>query len=733
MEWLDFGIQLDGSWLYVLLIPAAIAFTLGVYRQTQPRATRRLRIILPALRSVSVVLLLLLLAEPVLTLLLKRTVPPSIITLLDTSASMAVGDTVSRLEQARRIIDSADFTRLKSVSMMDTWIFADAPSRADFDTLSRITPTGNATDIGAAIRAAISPNVTTKGNPSALLLLSDGTHNYGADPLHLVEGLPVPVYAVGFGNAADVMTDVQIVDARIEVPGIAGRPLSIRVALRSWGFEGRRTVVRLLEGEAELAAKSVELKGAGDNQVVSLETIADEPGPHIYRIEIATLEGEISRENNQTLLATQVARGGISVVLVAGAPSPEYGFFRRALASDSTLAIDEFIQRAPGTFYDREPAQLLASLSSRPDVIALVDAGPDIVAGEIAATIDAGVRGGSGLLFVGGARSLDNWNPEGPLAGILPFRASKGSKLTADAIALRIAPTGVGHPLMHSELTSSAFDDRTGSVGRGEDPWSRLPPVTGYLPGLRVRSGAIELIEGLGPQGPVPVIISSGPAVNVRVAVALSSHFWRLDLLSSGAGESPHTIRRFWHNVLRWLAIDQPSGRVRASTDRRVYRGGEPVDFLVQVFDELMKPHTGALVSIQLEDNRIDLEPADPGLYRGSRGGLDPGEYTYSAQAQLSTGERLGESSGQFVVEEYSLESSDMRATPQLLDQIAAATGGSFQHADSWSTLLDEMDIHTRLQREQRTMELWGRNWYILILVSLLCVEWALRKRQGML
>lgn len=730
MEWLDFGIQLHGSWLYVLLVPAAIAFALGVYRHTQPRATRRLRIILPALRSVSIVLLLLLLAEPVLTLLLKRTVPPTIITLLDTSTSMAVGDTVSRLQQARRIIDGAEFKGLKSVSMMETWIFADAPSRADFDTLSRIAPTGNATDIGAAIRAAISSNVT-ENNLSALLLLSDGAHNYGADPLHLVDGLTVPVYAVGFGSAADLMTDVQIVDARIEVPGIAGQPLSIRVALRGWGFEGRRTVVRLLEGETELASTSIQLEGAGENQVVSLETIADEPGPHIYRIEIDPLEGEISRENNQTLLATQIARGGISVVVVAGAPGAEYGFFRRSLASDSTLAIDEFIQRAPGTFYDREPAQLLAALSSRPDVIALVDAGPEIVAGEIAAAIDASVRAGSGLLFVGGARSLDDWTPQGPLVGILPFNASKGSKLTVDAVGLRIAQTGVGHPLMRTELMATAFD--RGFVGREEDLWSRLPPVTGYLPGVRVRSGAIVLIEGFGPKGPAPVIMSSGPAANARVVAALSSQFWRLDLLSSGAGESPHTIRRFWRNTLRWLAIDQPSGRVRASTDRRVYREGEPVAFLVQVFDELMKPHTEALVSIQLDGNRIDLEPGDPGQYLGSRSGLDPGEYTYSAQAQSSTGKQLGESPGQFVVEEYSLESSDMRATPQLLDQMAAATGGSFQHADSWPTLIDEMDIHTRLQREERTMELWGRDWYILTLVLLLCVEWALRKRQGML
>lgn len=728
IEWLDFAVQLRGSWLYLLLLPLAVGISVGIYRITQPTASHRFGVILPALRSAALVMLLLLLLEPALTLLLKRIVPPTIITLLDTSTSMGVGD---RLGHASNVLGSEDFARLKSTSVMETWVFADAPSRADFDTLSRIAPAGSATDISAAIRTALSGTVSD-GHPSALLLLSDGNHNYGVDPLHTVEELQVPVYAIGFGDATELLRDIQIVDAQIDVPSIAGRPFSVGVELRSWGFDGRRTDVRLLEGETELAVHTIRLEASGQPQSVLLEATANQPGPHIYRIEIAPLEGEVSRRNNQTLLATHVARSEMSVLVVAGAPSPEYSFFTRTIGTDSTFVTYEFVQRGQGAFYDRSETQLLESLTSTPEVIVLLDVGPYMLSGEIGNAIDASVRRGSGLLFVGGKRSFGGLASDSPLDRILPFNAQGSGNMTAEAVALKLAPAAFGHPMMRTEPITVTHAG--GSVDPGkEDTWTRLPPVTGFLPGLTLRSGAVELVHGVGPFGTVPVIVSSGPAVSTKAVATLSSQFWRLDLLSSGAGESPHTIRRFWQNALRWLAIELPSGRVRASTDRRVYRGGEPVDFVVQVFDELAKPHIDAIVSIELAGTRLVMKPADPGLYQGSMSGLSAGEHIYTVHAQLSGGNRLGESSGQFVVQEYSLEAEDMRANPMLLQQIAESTGGSFQVLGSWPALLDELNIPTRLQREERAIELWGQDWYILLLISLLCVEWVLRKRQGML
>jgi hypothetical protein len=185
---------------------------------------------------------------------------------------------------------------------------------------------------------------------------------------------------------------------------------------------------------------------------------------------------------------------------------------------------------------------------------------------------------------------------------------------------------------------------------------------------------------------------------------------------------------------VRWLAIEHPTGRVRASTDRRVYMAGEPVEFLVQVYDELMQPHSGAEVSILIANgNATALEPGAPGIYKGSRSGLQPGDYHFTARARLPNGEHVGESFGQFVIQEYSLESSDMRSNPDLLIQLAGITGGTFYKSDSWSSLVEELDTPTRLQQEERSIELWGRDWYVLLLVALLSAEWILRKRQGML
>ena len=744
MEWLDFDIRLHGSWLYLLILPAAVAFTLLVYRRTLPQVSPGARAVLTVLRSLSAVLLLLLLIEPVLNLLFKRAVPPTIITLLDTSGSMAVADTLSRLGQARRILESPAFKELESTSQLETWGFADEPFRLDLDTLDRVFARGRATDLSAALTRAVAATAAPEPGAAAVMLLSDGAHNYGADPLRIAAELEVPVFAVGLAEGGDGFADIQLTQTELEGARIAGRPLAVRVELRSWGFAGRTTTVRLLEGESELALQPLTLKGAGEAQRLSLELVADEPGPHIYRVEVAALDGEVSDDNNQSLLAAHIERGRISVQVVAGAPGAEYAFLRRALASDSTFVLEEFIQRRQGAFYRKKATAFLESLESRPEVIILVDVGTDLLSGEFGAAVAASVRRGSGLLFIGGPRSLDAWNPDAALAAVLPFRAGAGSRLTADRITLKRATTGLDHPLMrphpqmrpHLQMRAHSPAAAAGASGREvDDPWTRLPPLTGHLPGLALRAGATGLLDGRGAAGTGPVVMLNGGASAGKAIAALSSGFWRLDLLSSGAGESPQTIRRFWRNAVRWLAIEEPGGLVRASTGRRVYRGGEPVEFLVQVFDELTKPLTGSVVSIELEGggDRIILEPEDPGVYRGSWSGLDPGDHTFSAEARTADGARLGTSSGRFVIQEYSLESSDMRANPQLLARLARATGGAFSGVDAWRSLLRDMDTPTRLQQEQRTVHLWGHHWYLLLLVALLCAEWGLRKRRGML
>ena len=236
-----------------------------------------------------------------------------------------------------------------------------------------------------------------------------------------------------------------------------------------------------------------------------------------------------------------------------------------------------------------------------------------------------------------------------------------------------------------------------------------------------------------GSAGEQPPLVLAGPAGRGRVIAALSGGFWRLDLLSSGAGGRPQTIRRFWQNAVKWLALEVPAGRVRVSTERHIYRAGEGVVFAAQVFDELLRPQSAAAVEVSLgQGMELRLQERGEGEYRGVGNGLGPGEYRYVVRAQA--GEALiGTDEGSFIVEQHTIESADLKANPSLLEEIARASNGQYRPLAEWRQLLEQMAVQPRLVQEGESLALWGSVWPLGLVVVLLGIEWFIRKRSGML
>ena len=208
----------------------------------------------------------------------------------------------------------------------------------------------------------------------------------------------------------------------------------------------------------------------------------------------------------------------------------------------------------------------------------------------------------------------------------------------------------------------------------------------------------------------------------------MSASFWRLDLMSSGVDGRPQTIRTFWRDATKWLALDAPGGRVRASTERPVYRAGEEVVFAVQVFDELLKPQSGATVQVALAGREaFDLQSQGAGYYRGVASGLAPGTYEYEVRAAV------GAVTGRFVVEEYSIELGDLRTDPLLLGEMARASGGRAYPLADWEDMLKQLAPRKRWVEKAEVLPLWGPLWPALLAIALLAVEWFGRKRSGMI
>lgn len=723
-EWLDIDAGLDGSGLLLLAVPPLVAFAYWVYSRTLPAPSSGRAWLLRVLRGVVLVTCLLLIADPFLEIARKQAVRPVLAALLDRSRSMAVeAGGNSRLSKALDLLRGDRFSRLRRTMRVETLAFAGDAGRVSLDTVD--VTGGEATDISRALTAAVEGR-TGQDEVSAILLLSDGAHNSGVDPVGVAGELGVPVYAVAIGSESEQPRDVQVVSAEAPATAFAGQPFPVRVEVRGWGVDEPVTL-RLSENGRELAAVEAAIPPGGQPASFELSHVPEAAGPRLYEVSLPALPGEFTRDNNRRLLPVTVQPDRVRVEVFAGAPGPELTFPLRALQSDSTLAVNSAVLRNESEFYGGVSFAAAAERAVAADVLFLVDP-PPLLLERLSAAVTRHLEAGSGLLIVLGPRCLEGWDrgPQG--VGWLPLSVPQGAVLAAGPAAVAVTPAGRSHPVLLVGSGPAGSGNRSGSRDLSAASWLRLPPISGVVPGLRPKPGSEVLLES----GGVPVAAWGMHAAG-RVIAAAGSGFWRLDFAAAGAGENPETIREFWRNAVKWLAEARPGGRVRAAPERPVYRSGEEVAVNVTVFDELMRPLPGAEVAAAVAGRSPQvLQPQGDGRHRGAWAGLGVGTHAVTAEARWN-GETVGRDSVGFVVDAYSLESSDVRPDHRLLRRVAAASGGGYVAVEDWGAAVERLETPPRLISETTRFEPWGSPWILAVLVAALAAEWVVRKGGGML
>ena len=286
-EWLDIDAGWEGSGLLLLAVPPLLAFAYWVYSRTLPAPPRGRAWLLRVLRGVVLAACLLLIAEPFLEIARKQAVRPVLSVLLDRSRSMAVeagGD--SRISTALGLLRGDRFSRLRRAMRVETLAFAGDAGPVSLDTVAATR--GEATDISRALTAAVEGR-TRQDEVSAVLLLSDGAHNFGADPVAVAAELGVPVYAAGIGSESEQPRDVQVVSAEAPAAAFVGQPFPVRVEVRGWGWEGEPVTLRLSENGRELAAVEAVVPAAGQPASFELSHVPEAAGPRLYEVSLPAL------------------------------------------------------------------------------------------------------------------------------------------------------------------------------------------------------------------------------------------------------------------------------------------------------------------------------------------------------------------------------------------------------------------------------------------------------------
>jgi hypothetical protein len=76
---------------------------------------------------------------------------------------------------------------------------------------------------------------------------------------------------------------------------------------------------------------------------------------------------------------------------------------------------------------------------------------------------------------------------------------------------------------------------------------------------------------------------------------------------------------------------------------------------------------------------------------------------------------------------------ADLSANEELLREVARHSGGQFFREEEISQLADKLKPLSKGRIVESDLLLWQSYWWFIPIVLLLTLEWALRKRAGML
>lgn len=724
------------AWVLLVMAVGILAFAARTYA-TAP-VSRRRRLALVALRTLTLAALALFLLRPVVV----RQLPPAgnvVPVLIDASRSMAIAEGgTSRFERAVALAAGPLSAALKDYRLELLEL------RNDVGPLDVArAASGDRSDLASSLAAV---RDRYRGRPvPGIVLLSDGVDTGDAD----AAGAPadVPVFPIAVGNSAP-LRDQEVLSVELDPEALPGSSVDLNASVVSHGYGREPIDVRLLASGRPIAIRRVEPNADGLPIRLTFELPPAAQEPVVYTIDIPARADEAVTENNARRALVQPIGRRRRVLFVQGAPGYEHVFLGRAWGTDPYLDVDIVVRkgrndRGNDTFYVQAGGDRGAAIASgipadratlfAYDTVVLGNVTRDLLAPDQLETLDAFLaQRGGGLLLVGARSFAQGGAGTGALGALLPVAPGQGVDAARaawrrdDRNKLALTAEGLRHAMLRLAGTSADSERR----------WAAAPPLGGIAAVGALRPGAetLAVISSGGIARPLIAVQRYGEG---RSMVFAGEASWRWKMQRPA---DDHLFETFWRQAARWLSAPAPDPVV-VDVEPEV-RPETPTTIGVIVRDKEFAPIRDASVEIVVRDERgradslaATLTDAERGRYTAAWQPIGRGLYHVSAKATNPPGrsETPIESAERDLLSGGSdPETADPRVHNDVLARIAERSGGQIARAEDPGAIARALRARAEASPAVSVRELWHGPWTFISLVMLLAGEWTLRRRWGL-
>lgn len=642
------------------------------------------------LRGLGALLLILLFFEPDLKLSFSESKPKKMLILVDQSQSMK---TAWQPEWPAVLKSTDQMVNEIAGNHKLQWATMTGQNIAETNGLNSIDFSGQFSPFPAKISAHI------RDQFDGVILFSDGQFNVGQSPLDAEWIHDIPIYPIIPAlpkSPAGLKIDALIVPNFIR----AEDSLPIQLYWHSLDADLKNPLFSI----KDLRTNTVLMEtGIALNQAIRTKLKLTEPGIRRLGFTIKAENSEYSVEARKTV---RVGKSRQNVLLFADALTPLVSVIQRSL-SDSNYTVESLILTKQGRFLlNADPTKI-----KPPDLLILLDDGVLGENRETAKLITQLYRDSiPTVIFNRGESKLDQL-----IHGL-------GSERMTDETAFvpMLTPEGSAHPL--GIMANSPAVKRTSA-----DYWASLPPLMPSQNCLSTTGIPIFQRIGVSRQQNVISLDQTRPLV-----VFNGEGYWRWFFRPVGQDQ----FDQFWNQVLTYLINRKNLELVSIQLQQSETNVGDETPIIVQMCNIEGGPLDGGMVSLSQtginskRTNALELRRVGSGTFQANLNTFESGNYRLLAKVELN-GTTWGIDTLSVNIAPFSAEMQITGVNQLMLDRLANKSGGKTIYQN------DLANVHFSNSEYVLWHELdWPgirSVWLMILIISVFGLEWAYRRRIGLM
>ncbi len=700
---MSFSLYTDSPWwFFVFCVLAGAGYAFVLYRNEKRfnEGAKWVRRALPVLRFVAVTLLAFFLLAPLLKNISRTVEKPIIVFAMDNSESVVAGKDSSFYKNEYPKNVSEFVSSLADKYDTNNYSFGDKiKSGLSFDYKEKQT------DI-ASLFDEIETRFSNR-NVGAVVIASDGLYNKGQNPLYSSAKNKFPVYTIALGDTT-IRKDLilsKVISNRIAYLGNKF-PIEIQISARELG--GKNTLCTVSKGDEVLFTQQINISGNNFSLSVPVQLEAKEVGLQRYAIKLSNVDGEVSYTNNLKDVFIDVLDARQKVLILADAPHPDVAAIKNALENNENYEVNAFLANDFTGSIEKYNLVILHQIpSSKNQNQKLLT---DIDKAKLPV-----------LYIIGSQSSISGFNNA---QSDLSIPAS-GGKMN-DVL-----------PVLSKDFSLFTLSEEL------ENYSSKFSPLQCPFGNYKINSSAsvlfnqkIGLVET---QQPLFLFTQSS---DKKTGIICGEGIWRWRLLDFAEHNNQNIFNELINKTVQYLSakIDKSFFRIilsGAEGAKNNFYENESIEFEAEVYNDSYELINDPEVSVTItnaEEKRFPFTfSKTTNAYRLNAGIFPVGNYRYEAKVKVGT--KIYLENGEFSVAALQVETTNTIADHQLLYSLAKKSGGEMiypNQLDKLFALLNAReDIKPISHSEKKLSDLINLKWIFFLLLSLISIEWFIRKING--